>query len=54
MVSYMHFLSHFHPNHLLLLLLNLLLPDLLFLLHLLLLFIITPISAPKNLYYKGG
>ena len=53
MVSYMHFLSHFHRNHLLLLLLNLLLPNLLFLLHLLL-FIITPISAPRNLCYKGG
>ena len=54
MVSYMHFLSHFHRNHLLLLLLNLLLPNLLFLLHLLLLFIIMPISAPRNLCYKGG
>ena len=53
MVSYMHFLSHF-LRYFLLLLLNLLLPNLLFLLHLLLLFIITPISAPKNLYYKGG
>ena len=53
MVSYMHFLSHFHRNHLLLLLLKLLLPNLLFLLHLLL-FIITPISAPRNLCYKGG
>ena len=46
-VSYMQFLSHFLRHHLLLLLLNLHLPNLLFLLHLLL-FIITSISAPRN------